>query len=98
MSDSKDGMLPTRLVCERYNITDRTVDRWLESGILPTPVRINGFRYWPQNELEQRERELFSTRDQDKARQTRSRPAKRGTGFGATKLRQTRRGAGRDRR
>jgi hypothetical protein len=58
MSGSKDRMLPTRLVCERYNITDRTVDRWLEQGILPTPVRINGLRYWCQHELEQREREF----------------------------------------
>jgi predicted DNA-binding transcriptional regulator AlpA len=57
-SDSKDRMLPTRLVCERYNITDRTVDRRLENGILPTPVRINGLRYWRQRELEQRERQL----------------------------------------
>jgi predicted DNA-binding transcriptional regulator AlpA len=57
-SDSKDRMLPMRLVCERYNITDRTVDRWLESGILPPPVRINGLRYWRQRELEQREREF----------------------------------------
>jgi hypothetical protein len=57
-SDPKDRMLPTRLVCERYNITDRTVDRWLENGILPPPVRINGLRYWHQRELEQRERQL----------------------------------------
>jgi len=56
--DSKDRMLPTRLVCARYNITDRTVDRWLENGILPTPVRINGLRYWREHELEQRERQL----------------------------------------
>jgi DNA-binding transcriptional MerR regulator len=51
-------MLPTRSVCERYNISDRTVDRWLESGILPPPVRINGLRYWRQRELEQREASL----------------------------------------
>jgi DNA-binding transcriptional MerR regulator len=77
-SDQKDQMLPTRLVCERYNITDRTVDRWLESGILPTPVRINGLRYWRQHELEQRERE-FQHDTQDKARQTGFGAAKRGS-------------------
>jgi DNA-binding transcriptional MerR regulator len=59
-SDSKHGMLPTRLICARYNVTNRTVDRWVESGILPPPVRINGLRYWSQRELEQRERELLS--------------------------------------
>jgi predicted DNA-binding transcriptional regulator AlpA len=58
MSVSKDRMLPTRLVCERYSITDRTVDRWLEAGVLPPPVRINGLRYWRQRELEQHERQL----------------------------------------
>jgi hypothetical protein len=57
-SGSKDKMLPTRLVRERYSISDRTVDRWLAGGILPAPVRINGLRYWRQRELEQREREL----------------------------------------
>jgi DNA-binding transcriptional MerR regulator len=57
-SDSQDRMLPTRLVCKRYDITDRTVDRWVESGILPTPFRINGLRYWREHELEQRERQL----------------------------------------
>jgi predicted DNA-binding transcriptional regulator AlpA len=56
--DSQDRMLPTRLVCARYNITDRTVDRWLENGILPAPVRINGLRYWREHELEQHERQL----------------------------------------
>jgi predicted DNA-binding transcriptional regulator AlpA len=62
-SDSKNRMLPTRSVCARYNITDRTVDRWLENGILPTPVRINGLRYWHQHELEQREREFQRSRE-----------------------------------
>ena len=71
-SNYKDRMLPTRLVCERYNISDRTVDRWLENGILPTPVRINGLRYWRQHELERHERELLSKQqDQDCSKRTR---------------------------
>jgi hypothetical protein len=57
-SDTNRVLLPTRLVCERYNISDRTVDRWLESGILPLPLRINGIRYWRTSDLEQREQEL----------------------------------------
>jgi predicted DNA-binding transcriptional regulator AlpA len=55
--ESEDRMLPLRLVCERYGITDRTVDRWSKSGILPPPLRINGLRYWWERELKQRERE-----------------------------------------
>jgi predicted DNA-binding transcriptional regulator AlpA len=62
-SDSKDRMLPTRSVCERYDVTDRTVDRWVEKGILPPPVRINGLRYWHQHELEQRERGFQRSRE-----------------------------------
>jgi DNA-binding transcriptional MerR regulator len=76
-SDSKNRMLPTRLVCERYNITDRTVDRWLKNGILPTPVRINGLRYWRQHELERRERELLSTGTQDQDCRTGTQPYRR---------------------
>jgi hypothetical protein len=56
MSSGNRVLLPMRLVCERYNISDRTVDRWLESGILPLPLRINGIRYWRASELEQHER------------------------------------------
>ena len=56
--DSKVRMLPTRKVCERYDIVDRTVDRWVKAGILPLPVRINGLRYWRQHELEVSERML----------------------------------------
>jgi DNA-binding transcriptional MerR regulator len=76
-SDSKGGMLPTRLICARYNITNRTVDRWEKSGILPTPVRINGVRYWRHHELERRERELFQTRTQDQDRRTGTQPYRR---------------------
>src|SRR5262249_9861441 len=27
----EERMLPTRLVCKRYSVTDRTIDRWLAS-------------------------------------------------------------------
>ena len=44
-------------ICERYDIVSRTVDRWVERGILPPPLIINGRRYWDEAEIEQRERE-----------------------------------------
>jgi predicted DNA-binding transcriptional regulator AlpA len=88
-SKSKGRMLPTRSVCERYNISDRTVDRWLQNGILPSPVRINGLRYWRQHELEQREREFpYDHASHGKARDR----------VAATELRRNRHGAGGDRR
>jgi len=45
------------MLCERYSVTDRTIDRWMETGILPQPMRINNVRYWDEIELEQSERE-----------------------------------------
>jgi predicted site-specific integrase-resolvase len=49
-------LLPTRALCERYDIVDRTVDRWVAQGILPAPTIINNRRYWPEDEIERRER------------------------------------------
>ena len=52
--------LTMRLLCERYGICDRTVDRWTASGILPPPMRINKIRYWDEGEIERRERARMS--------------------------------------
>jgi hypothetical protein len=54
--------LTTRHLCERYGIVSRTVDRWTEARILPEPLRINRYRYWDLDEVEQREREGMSPR------------------------------------
>jgi predicted DNA-binding transcriptional regulator AlpA len=48
--------LPTRALCERYGITTRTIDRWVEAGVLPQPFRINRARYWDEAELEAADR------------------------------------------
>jgi predicted DNA-binding transcriptional regulator AlpA len=48
--------LTTRLLCERYSVTDRTIDRWVLSGILPRPMRINKVRYWDEADIEEMER------------------------------------------
>jgi predicted DNA-binding transcriptional regulator AlpA len=50
----QDRLLPTRLLCERYSVVDKTIDRWVDRGILPKPMRINGMRYWRESELERR--------------------------------------------
>jgi hypothetical protein len=41
-------MLPTRKLAERYDVTVRTIERWVETGVLAAPQRINGRRYWPE--------------------------------------------------
>lgn len=66
-NDFKDRMLPTRLVRKRYGIVDRTINRWVDKGILPEPLRINGLRYRRESQLAQREREGMSALKTDAA-------------------------------
>jgi predicted DNA-binding transcriptional regulator AlpA len=44
---------PARQVCERYQITDRTLDRWLADPKIgfPRPLTINRRRYFSDPEL-----------------------------------------------
>jgi hypothetical protein len=50
--------LPARLVCDRYRICGRTLDRWLNNAALnfPRPLVINGRRYFKERAIEQWER------------------------------------------
>jgi predicted DNA-binding transcriptional regulator AlpA len=54
-----DGvLLPARMVFDRYDIVDRTLDRWLLQPDLefPRPVIINKRRYFRRQEIEAWER------------------------------------------
>jgi hypothetical protein len=44
----RERKLTARLLCDRYGVCDRTLDRWLASGILPKPMRINRIRFWDE--------------------------------------------------
>lgn len=44
--------LRTQSLCDRYDITSRTVDRWVQTGILPRPMVINHVRYWDEDEID----------------------------------------------
>lgn len=50
--------LPTKAVCERYQIVDRTLDRWLDTPTMefPRPLVINRRRYFSDPELTEWER------------------------------------------
>lgn len=52
--------LTARMLCNRYSITSRTIDRWVVTGILPVPMKINKIRYWDETEIEERERERMT--------------------------------------
>jgi predicted DNA-binding transcriptional regulator AlpA len=49
-------LLHLRAVCTRYGISDRTVDRWVEAGVLPKPVYIQCRRYWSEESLDEYDR------------------------------------------
>jgi len=52
-SSEAGTLMPAKKVLERYDIADRTLDRWLESKTLnfPKPVLINKRRYFRISEL-----------------------------------------------
>jgi hypothetical protein len=53
--------LRTAQVRKRYdNICQRTVDRWVANGTLPTPEIINGRRYFDEEKLARKERERMT--------------------------------------
>jgi predicted DNA-binding transcriptional regulator AlpA len=47
------GLLPARRVMARYQVSDRTIDRWLDDPRLkfPRPIVINRRRYFRLSEL-----------------------------------------------
>jgi hypothetical protein len=49
--------LPTRLLCERYGVVDRTINRWEKTGVIPQAEWINGRKYWDEESVEKRDRE-----------------------------------------
>jgi predicted DNA-binding transcriptional regulator AlpA len=57
-------MLTKQLVAARYSVTERTIDRWAESGVLPMPMRINARCYWDESEIEKRERDRMAAAQQ----------------------------------
>jgi DNA-binding transcriptional MerR regulator len=50
--------LPTRQVCQRYGVSDRTVARWERDPDLnfPQALVVNGRKYYDQDQLTQWER------------------------------------------
>ena len=59
--------LTSRALQERYGVVDRTIDRWVESGVLPQPMRINKIRYWDLEEIEERDSQRLRNQMQREA-------------------------------
>jgi predicted DNA-binding transcriptional regulator AlpA len=47
--------LNARELCTRYGRADRTIDRWVEAGVLPQPIYIQRQRYWDEAEIDARD-------------------------------------------
>lgn len=44
--------LNSAAVCERYNISPRTLYRWTDLGLLPDPVQFNKRKFWSREQLD----------------------------------------------
>jgi hypothetical protein len=49
--------LTCRALQEMYGVVDKTIDRWVQRGVLPEPMYINKRRYWDADEVAQRDRD-----------------------------------------
>jgi hypothetical protein len=56
--------LAARRVCQRYDVCDRTLDRWLLDPKLkfPKPMFVNKRRYFDENELDEFDRRQVKAR------------------------------------
>ena len=53
--------LPTRLLCERFNVCDRTIARWqFDPKMGSSPIVTHGRKYFDENKIVQWERDQVS--------------------------------------
>ena len=58
-----------RGVAERYDVTTRTITRWIEAGVLPPPdLRIRDRGYWDEAGLDRHDRASVVAQGSDTAR------------------------------
>jgi len=60
-NESNKRKLTTKLLRDRYGVCDQTLYRWVRTGVLPAPMRINGRKYWSEAEVEERDRERVAS-------------------------------------
>jgi predicted DNA-binding transcriptional regulator AlpA len=61
--------LPTRAVMTRYDVSDRTIDRWTADETLgfPKPFYIRRRRYWREEDLDLFDKRLMQTEARETA-------------------------------
>lgn len=55
MSDGKKTLEAWRKYAERHDVSTRTLDRWVEDGVLPPPERIRNRKYMDPNTAPRRD-------------------------------------------
>jgi DNA-binding transcriptional MerR regulator len=43
----------TKLLRSRYGMGGRTIQRWVERGLLPQPIRVGVRQFWPRDKIEE---------------------------------------------
>lgn len=54
-SQTKGGdrmLYSTGRLAQTLGVCNRTIYRWEESGILPKSMRVNGYRYWTEDQVD----------------------------------------------
>lgn len=52
MQPSNDVVLPSAEVRRRFGgVSNMTIWRWIEAGILPPPIKINKRNFWPESAI-----------------------------------------------
>jgi DNA-binding transcriptional MerR regulator len=59
---SDETLLNTRKLKQRYGVTDRTILRWEETGVIPAATWIAKRKYWRLSDVERLERESVGLR------------------------------------
>ncbi len=61
-TNSSDMLEPAKAVKARFgNVSDMTIWRWVKSGTLPPPIKINGRKYWRSSTISAKIDELSAS-------------------------------------
>lgn len=56
-------LLDKLALCERLNISPRTIENMVKSGTFPPPVRVGRFVYWSENAVSSWQRRMFAAQE-----------------------------------
>ncbi len=48
----KDPLVNMGYVESQFNRSSRTIHDWIKAGVIPEPMRINGYKAWRQSQID----------------------------------------------